>query len=297
MPTLSDLTAYLRHLADDRRLAPSTIAGYREELSLLVGRHIPLEAESLARFVTHDQKDRLLASTTRNRRLAVVRGFTRYLVSTGRLPSDPSVGIQRARVAQSVRAALSTEEIGRVAAATARDPDATLRARDGAIVALLFYTGLRVSELARLDAHQVDLVVATVRGAVRKGGGTTDLLLHPQALRALHAWLAVRQVEPDNPALFPRGLTRLSVRAIQKRVRQLGERAGLTIRLHPHALRHAHATALLRVGVSTELIRQSLNHASLSTTARYLHSDTGLLRGAICSLPDIPFQHSPSPSE
>ncbi len=55
----------------------------------------------------------------------------------------------------------------------------------------------------------------------------------------------------------------------------------LRVPLHPHALRHAHATALLRQGSSTEIIRQSLSHSSIQTTQRYLHGDMDLLRTAL----------------
>ncbi|MCK6565113.1 MAG: tyrosine-type recombinase/integrase [Dehalococcoidia bacterium] len=285
MVTTRHLDAYLRHLADDLRRATSTIAGYEAELRLLLARQVALEPETIAAFITRTEDGELLAPTTRNRRLAIVRGFTRYLVAQGALATDPTASIARAKVPADREAALTVDELSQVVAVVVRSSTGALRIRDLSLVLLLFYTGLRVSELLRLDVDQVDLDAGLLRRATRKGGGATDVVLHPCAAEALRAWLQVRP--SSGGGLFPRGNSTLTVRAVQKRLRALGLAAGLGTRLHPHALRHAHATALLRCGISTELIRQSLNHTSLQTTQRYLHGDLGMVRAAIGQLPDL----------
>lgn len=288
MNTKPALDRYLLHLAEDRGLATSTVEGYREDLTLMIRRSVPLEAEPIAAFVTRQQDGSFLAPATRNRRLAIVRGFCAYLVSQGVLPANPTDGLRRVRVPRSVESAFHPDDLRLVLAKIRRELGPLRRARDEAILLILFYTGLRVSELVRLDVGQVDLRSGMLWTAVRKGGGATDVILHPAARIALEAWLALRPASPASLALFPSGNTgRLSVRMIQKRLRSLGRAAGLGTTLHPHALRHAHATALLRAGVSTELIRQSMNHTSLATTSRYLHGDVDLLHQALGRLPDI----------
>lgn len=276
---------YLRHLAEDRSLASSTVDAYREELNLLRDRCVVLEPVPLAAYVTRQANGIPLAATTRNRRLAILRGFCRYQVKRGVLATDPTVEIHRARVPRSSKAALGIPELQKLLASLDTDGPLVLPIRDRCILLLLFYTGLRVSELVNLDFDQVDIGAACLRRATRKGGGVTDVVLHPAALGALLAWFAVRPSRTENRAVFPTGNTRLGVRSVQKRLKELGERAGLGVPLHPHLLRHAHATALLSVGVSTELIRMSMNHRSLNTTALYLHGDVTLLRQAIERLP------------
>lgn len=281
-----DINDYLRHVAEDRRLAVSTVGAYREELELLLTRGIALESKALASYVTTQADGTLLAPTTRNRRLAILRQFCRYLLAQGVLSVDPMIGIKRARVPRVTKAALGIPEMERLLAVLEGDGPSLLVTRDRAILLLLFYTGLRVSELVKLDLVQVDRGATCLRNASRKGGGTTDVVLHPAALTALLSWLELREsLAPSSAAVFPTGNARLGVRSVQKRLKELGERAGLAVPLHPHALRHAHATALMSVGVNLDLIRLSMNHQSLNTTATYLHADLGLLRQAIGRLP------------
>lgn len=295
--TTQHLDAYLRHLADDLRRADSSIAGYRAELRLLLDRGTPFEAEAIAAFVTRAANGAPLAPTTRNRRLAIVRGFCRYLVAIGVLGDDPTAAIRRAKVPARTVAAVTADEVALAVAAARSGTGAATAARDVAILLLLFYTGLRVTELLRLGVGQLDLGAGLLRDAVRKGGGTTDVVLHPCASAALAAWLAARPNVPGG-AIFPgAGGGRLTARAAQKRLRKIGDLAGLGARLHPHALRHAHATALLRSGTSTELIRQSLNHRSLQTTQRYLHGDLAMVRSAVGALPWIRGIPSDDPTE
>lgn len=294
MPTPDHLEGYLRHLRDDLHRAPSTVAGYRAELAPLFPRGNAFTAEGLAAFVSRAADGRTLAPTTRNRRLAVVRGFARYLVRHGVLEQDPTTDLRRAKVHRPRRTALALGELARVAAAIAGERSAWRRTRDLATLSLFFYTGLRLSELCRLRRDQIDASAGVLRAVRRKGGSFTDVVLHADARRALVAWLQVRG-EDASPYLFTgKGGRPLTARAVQKRLRGHGLAAGLGVSLHPHRLRHAHATGLLRVGVPTELIRESMNHRSLTTTELYLHGDEDLLRAAIARLPSLP---APPPIE
>jgi site-specific recombinase XerC len=173
--TLDDIDRYIRHLTDDLRRAPSTINGYRSELRLLIARQVPPEPEPVAAFVTRTPSGELLAPNTRNRRLAILRGFFAFLVTAGDLAGNPTDEIRCASVPLQARTTLSADEIGDVAATLLAEPDTAIRTRDLCILLVLFYTGLRVSEVVHLDVSQVDLANGLLRGATRKGGGRTDV--------------------------------------------------------------------------------------------------------------------------
>jgi integrase/recombinase XerC len=287
-PTTHDIDTYLRHLRDDVGHADRTIQGYRAELRLLVTRAVPLDPEALARFISQQANGLPLAPSSRNRRLSIVRGFVRYLVAAGLLAADPSLGVRRSSVPRRRRAALTSADVTRLVESLLTEAPSWRRTRDGTLLLLFFYTGLRLTEVTRLNADQVDLGAGVLRAAVRKGGDITDVVLHPTLGAQLAIWMALRPAAADG-SLFPGGnRSRLTGRRIQKRLQELGRRARLGVPLHPHLLRHAHATGLLREGVATAIIQESMNHRALATTERYLHGDLELVREAVRRLDALP---------
>jgi len=146
-------------------------------------------------------------------------------------------------------------------------------ARDRAIAHLLFYTGLRIGECAALDRG--DVAVSARKGLVivRRGKGDAyrEVPLNAAARTSLDAYLAERGARAHvtgEPALFlnPQG-GRLSTRAIDLVVRELGRNAGLT--LSAHVLRHTCLTALVRNGTDLVLVAEIAGHRRLETTRRY----------------------------
>lgn len=277
---------YRRHLAEHEHRAGTTVAGHVAELQVLVRRGIALEPDALARHLTWLPGGQPLSPTTRNRRLAVLRGLVRYLRAQGLLELDPLVGVKRGHVPRHVRSALTAEDVGRVMGVLVAEPPSRRRTRDATLLLLFYYTGLRLTELQRLDVHQVDLGARVLRGVRRKGGDHTDVVLHPCLVAQLRTWLAI--AGRAGPLITTDHGDRLSRRMIQKRLHELGVEAGLVVPLHPHVLRHAHATGLLREGVSTSVIQQSMNHRALATTELYLHGDLQLVQQAVDKLPVLP---------
>jgi integrase/recombinase XerC len=143
------------------------------------------------------------------------------------------------------------------------------RARDVAVLELLYASGLRVSELSGLDLDALDRAERTVR-VLGKGRKERIVPYGGQAARALQAWLTVRG-EADGPLFTnPRG-GRLGVRAIHTIVSGAARAAGIVRRVSPHTLRHTFATHLLDGGADLRAIQELLGHSRLSTTQRYTH--------------------------
>jgi site-specific recombinase XerD len=145
--------------------------------------------------------------------------------------------------------------------------------RDQALARLLFYTGLRLSECATLDVS--DILISARKGLVivRSGKGETyrEVPLNAEVRKALKDWLKERSKrfpKPADPALFLnlKG-RRLSTRAIDLIVRQLGADANLE--LSAHILRHTCLTNLVRRGNDLVLVAEVAGHRRLETTRRY----------------------------
>lgn len=159
------------------------------------------------------------------------------------------------------------------------DSSTSLGIRDRALFELMYASGLRISELVGIDLDDIEVRarLVKVRG---KGSKERIVPFGSKAEEALRAYLPVRQVPPDENALFLnyRGerITARSVRRLfEKYVRAAALRAGLS----PHTLRHSFATHLLNAGADLRGIQELLGHASLSTTQKYTHlNDWELLK-------------------
>jgi len=147
---------------------------------------------------------------------------------------------------------------------------AAVRARDDAVLELLYGSGLRVAELCGLDRDDVDLRhrMVTVRG---KGGRERRVPMHRACTEALERWLGWRHslVTGASPAaaLF---LNQRGARLGPRDVRRIVDRRA-PVPTHPHALRHSFATHLLDGGADLRVVQELLGHASLQTTQVYTH--------------------------
>lgn len=165
-----------------------------------------------------------------------------------------------------------------------------LQGRNKALIALLYNTGLRRSEVAAFDAGNIDLDAGTVYlpGSYQKGGWADDATLEPglwgaNSMRSLKRYLQNRWKETE--ALFPARLSdRMSPTAIYNRVRRLAEIADIRPRMvgsgrggpadvSPHTLRHSVAYRVLQVEKGRlEDVQARLRHTNLATTDRvYSH--------------------------
>lgn len=145
-----------------------------------------------------------------------------------------------------------------------------LRARDAALLELLYGAGLRVSEAAGVTAGDFDLArgLVTVLG---KGKKERVVPCGETAAAAISDYLALREsLAPKAEQLFlNRNGGGLTDRSVDRLVKMYAERAGIGRDVSPHVLRHSFATHLLEAGVDLRLIQEMLGHASLDTTAVY----------------------------
>ncbi|HVC70723.1 MAG TPA: tyrosine-type recombinase/integrase [Acidimicrobiales bacterium] len=149
--------------------------------------------------------------------------------------------------------------------------DAATRARDDAVLELLYGCGLRVAELCGLDRSEIDLAerIVTVWG---KGGRQRRVPMHDLCARAVGRWLEGGRPEFAGPGSPPEAvfLNRVGRRLGPRDVRRLLDRRS-PVPTHPHALRHSFATHMLDGGADLRVVQELLGHASLQTTQVYTH--------------------------
>jgi len=151
--------------------------------------------------------------------------------------------------------------------------------RDRTILETLFSTGLRESELVKLNRDQVDLERKEfgVRG---KGNKLRVVFLSDTAAQWIERYLRSRQDRFKPLFIRHSGKVdarnngermRLTARTIQRIVARYAKRAGLPIEATPHTLRHSFATDLLISGADIRSVQEMLGHESIRTTQVYTH--------------------------
>jgi integrase/recombinase XerC len=274
---------YLGYLAHEKRSPERTQETYRRALDELcafcVDKRLPLDATKLSHVMLRaflaELSRRGNGNTTIARKLATLRSFYKYLRRNGLADASPAARLDTPKVVRPLPRFLTVDEAKNVVEAPAEDVarEGPLRARDTAMLELLYGGGLRVSELAGLTVSAMDPFARRVR-VMGKGRKERIVPFGEPAARALDAWLTLRStlLRGANDALFlgERG-TKLTVRQIQNIVRRYGALGAGRSDLHPHALRHTAATHLLDAGADLRAIQELLGHSSLSTTQRYTH--------------------------
>lgn len=280
---------FFMYLDAEKGCSPATIGAYRSDLKLflefLQDAGCPLEVEQvtpevLRRYLAGMSAAGLSAST-RARRLYALRSLWQYLETAELITQNPCRKLSAPRRRQQLPNCLSVDECAHLLAACDDNHYVDLAFRDRAILSVLIYQGLRRAEPLGLQLGDVDLGAMTL--LVRRGkGGTSRLMpLAEPAAGAVADWLKMRPTCASAALFVTRGGRPMSAKDLQRMFRRTVARAGLREGITLHTLRHSFATMLLREGVDMRTLQRLLGHASIETTALYLHVDTEDLRGAI----------------
>lgn len=238
-------------------------------------------------FFLHSQikpngQKRLGAQSLNHHRSALRVLFT-YCISHGVKAPSPDA-IKSAKVQQKRREFLTREEVFRLLEAVQGKGMRVLRNR--ALIATLFSTGLRVSELSNLDRPDIDLARKEF-AVVGKGGKVRLVFLDNYAVTAISNYFAHRtdpfpsflinykayRLNKDNPKK-----RRMHTEAIRRTIGSIAKKAGIQKHVTPHVLRHSFCTELLVNGVDILAAQEMMGHASPNTTMIYYHSTNSRLR-------------------
>lgn len=239
-------------------------------------------------FLAHLKRERNYQPQGIVRKQATLRSFYKFLRKEKKVEDNPLEFIEAPKLPERQPVYL-TEEERRSIFEIVRGLTYTFRGkRDYAIICLLYYAGMRVSELIGLNAGDVnrdgDKVNLKIIG---KGNKERKVPLRIEAQEALNVWLQNRpSTEENNSAIFINTKTkkRLTVRTVQFLVKGLTIKAGVNKRITPHKFRHTFGTRLLQQGANLVDIQTLLGHASLNTTRIYTHTNPAKLEEAISKL-------------
>lgn len=221
-----------------------------------------------------DDKGATLKRVTQNYHMIAIRSFLKYLAKHD-VKSMAADKIELPKVEQKEVLALDRDQLYKLL--NSIDLSDEMGLRDKAILETLFSTGLRVSELIKLNRDKLDLE-RREHTIIGKGGKARVIFISEDAVYWIKRYLAFR-TDSWNPLFirYSRGTDptaggenmRLTQRTIQRIVQKYAKKARITINTTPHVLRHSFATDLLINGADIRSIQEMLGHKSITTTQVY----------------------------
>src|SRR5688500_14872647 len=214
------------------------------------------------------------SKTSLARKQATLRAFFRWAKRAGHADSDPARGLISPRLDKKLPKFLRSEEIDALMTAPDSSPAGL---RDRALLELLYGSGIRAGEAAKLDVDDIDLDQGEVRIRRGKGGKERRALMGRAAQAAVYEYLergrpalaAKARIGTSGALLLNKFGERLSDRGIRRTFDKYVEAVGGRLKITPHVLRHSFATHLLENGADLRAVQELLGHANLVTTQIY----------------------------
>lgn len=204
------------------------------------------------------------------RKISSCRAFFRYLFREGKIKLNPFEHILTPKLGKRLPSFLYPEEV--VKLLNAVNLKLKNGPRDLAILELIYASGMRVGEIAKLRADSLDLESGEVL-VQGKGDKERIVLIGSHSISAIKKYLESRNnFGSEEKILFlGRRGTKLTSRSVERMIRKYAKKAGIEKRVTPHTLRHSFATHLLSGGADLKIVQELLGHSSLSTTQIYTH--------------------------
>ena len=281
---------FLDHILVERNVSSLTVRNYSHYLLRLSKWLAKRESNPKLSHITQDsirefrlflaqltdRQGETLSKKTQSYHIIALRSFLKWLVKNDKPVLSPEK-LDLPKIGGHSVKFLNGEQVDRLLNAPSLSTQAGRR--DKAILEVLFSTGLRVSELVKLDRDKVDLDRREF-GVVGKGNRARVVFLSSRAADFIRDYLNARQ---DNYLpLFMRHKgsfspeisdeeVRLTPRSVQRMIKKYAKKVKLPMEVTPHVLRHSFATDLLMAGADIRSVQEMLGHKNISTTQIYTH--------------------------
>ena len=208
------------------------------------------------------------------RKLAGIKSFFRFLLKEGIVSEGGVLRMAAPKAEKKLPKVTPKSDLLRVLLESFGESG--LDTRNRAVLAFLYGTGARVSELVSLDRGDIDFRSGLVklRG---KGDKVRYVPAGEFALERVKSWMEKR-TDPSEAVFTSLAGRRLTARHIRNILDGAIAKASLNMKMSPHTMRHSFATHLLDGGADVRAVQELLGHVSLSTTQVYTHVSRERLR-------------------
>ena len=276
------IPAFLEYLSLEKKCSPHTLKAYQanlEAFEMFITEQGSLETievvsygEIRAWIVSLIQSGN--TPRTVNRKLSALRSYYKFLLRIGSIPVSPLKEHKALKTDTKVALPFSQEEIQRLLAADFF-PEEYTGVLQRTVIQLLYYTGIRRSELIELKVQDVDLSEGLMK-VLGKRNKERLLPLLPEIKTQLTQLLEQQkqhQISRESEHFFvnSRG-KKLSEAFVYETVKTYLSKVSTKTKRSPHVLRHSFATHLLDQGADLNAIKDLLGHSSIAATQHYTHS-------------------------
>lgn len=266
----AEVPGFIEYLSKEKNYSIQTVRAYRSDLEQFFdyaegNQWSVVDRTEVGQFIVAMMRYGL-DSRSVARKLSTLKSFFKHLMNCDKIKRNPVKGIKTPKVKKRLPAFLTITQAHEAMALP-------VKARDRAMLEILYSCGLRASELVGLDVGDVDVYNNTVR-VLGKGKKERIVPLGTKAREAVMGYIKERPggTESASGGLFlnHRG-KRLTTRSLQYIVRSYLMKLAEVTGTNPHVLRHSFATHLLERGADLRAVQELLGHASLSTVQIYTH--------------------------
>jgi len=258
-------------------LADRTLETYSYALQCL-RRHLsvnevspPIPTHQILRGFISEMLGRGVARGTIRIRMRAIRVFSNFVEREGIVDESPMRGVEIPKVPKTYPEIISIDQARRLLRAA--KGTSWHSKRNAAILTMFLDTGIRLSELIRLDLEDVDLQTLTIRIRSGKGEKERHVYMGRALLRSMRGWLEVRGFRHEGtPVFLTKDGARLDLRNVERIVERIAARARLgSAHITPHILRHTFATHYVKNGGDPFSLQRILGHSDIKTTMIYVN--------------------------
>jgi len=276
------INAFVEYLKFEKRYSGHTIRGYRDDLEAFC---VYLEAEfggagvrdisaAMVRSWLAALKDGGMSSRSINRKISSLRSFYKYLLRMGEVEQSPLTAIVAPKAAKRLPVFVEQQQMAELFSEVTF-PDDWEGLTDRLVLALLYNTGMRLSELINLREGQIDEGNRVIK-VLGKGNKERVIPVSGALLEAVGEYREKKRVLPEGAdgqvLLVGKSGRRLYPKYVYRVVQRYLAQITTLQKKSPHVLRHTFATHLMNEGAELNSVKELLGHASLAATQVYTHN-------------------------
>jgi len=288
-PSFMHIEKFIQYIQFEKRFSPNTIIAYKKDLSQFSGfilseyqvNNIESINYQMIRYWIVDLVGKSVSTTTINRKLSTLKSFFKYLLREDVISANPMVKIISPKSNKKLPEFVGNDNMETLFKDIKFD-DGFVGRRDKLIIEMLYFTGMRLSELINLKDSDIDLHYQQIK-VLGKRNKERIIPFSIVLQDSIEDYLKIRkkdiiQVEQNQYFFVTQKGKIVYEKLVYRTVNSYLGKVSTLRKKSPHVLRHTFATHMLNNGADLNAIKELLGHASLAATQIYTHNTIDQLK-------------------